>query len=78
MTKTLGTKRHELLVSMLIEARKNAGLTQTELAKRLGEYQSFIARIESGQRRIDIIEFLELANVLNLNPSETVQTLWSS
>lgn len=66
--KTLGSARHKALIAYLIEARERAGLTQTELAKKLGEYQSFVARLESGQRRVDVIEFLELAEVLGFDP----------
>ena len=48
IAKTLGSARHKALVSMLIAKREEAGLTQTELAKGLGKYQSFLARLESG------------------------------
>ena len=46
------------------------GLTQTELAERLDEYQSWVARLESGQRRVDVVEFERLAEVLNFEVSE--------
>lgn len=72
MSKTLGSERHKALVRMLIEKREAAGLTQTELANRLGEYQSFVARLESGQRRVDVIEFLELAEALSFDPLRTL------
>ncbi len=48
MVKTLGTLRHKSLIKMPIEKRKAGGLTKTELTERLGEYQSFVARFESG------------------------------
>lgn len=57
---------------MLIEAREKAGLTQTELAEKLDEYQSFVARLESGQRRVDVVEFLVLADILGFNASEAL------
>lgn len=50
-------------------------MTQTELAARLGEYQSFVARIESGQRRIDVVELLELGNALRFDPLEAIQAM---
>lgn len=71
--KTLTSARHKALVAFLIESRKAAGMTQEELAARLGEYQSFVARIESGQRRIDVVEFLELADVLGFDPSTALK-----
>lgn len=75
MAKTLGSERHKALISLLIEAREKAGLTQTELAEKLGEYQSFVARLESGQRRVDVVEFLELAEVLGFDAEESLRNL---
>ncbi|WP_064710664.1 helix-turn-helix domain-containing protein [Rhizobium bangladeshense] len=75
MAKTLGTERHKALIALLIEKREAAGLTQIELAKRLGEYQSFVARLESGQRRVDVIEFLELSEILEFDPFNALRTI---
>jgi transcriptional regulator with XRE-family HTH domain len=74
--KVIGTACHNALVKLLIRARKKAGLRQWELAERLGEYQSFIARIEKGQRRIDICEFLKIAAVLKFNPGRAINKLF--
>ncbi|PLX37893.1 MAG: transcriptional regulator [Hyphomicrobiales bacterium] len=78
MVKTLGSARHTALIAYLIEARERAGLTQTELAEKLGEYQSFVARLESGQRRVDVIEFLELAEVLGFDAAVAITKIRSS
>ncbi|MDF0662167.1 MULTISPECIES: helix-turn-helix domain-containing protein [Rhizobium] len=75
VAKTLGTERHRALIALLIEKREASGLTQTELADKLGEYQSFVARLESGQRRVDVIEFLELARILNFDPLDALGRL---
>lgn len=75
MAKTLGSERHKALISLLIAARERAGLTQTELAEKIGEYQSFVARLESGQRRVDVVEFLELAEVLGFDAEESLRNL---
>jgi transcriptional regulator with XRE-family HTH domain len=75
VAKTLGTDRHKALVALLIEKREAAGLTQSALADTLGEYQSFVARLESGQRRIDVIEFLELAAILSFDPHEALRKI---
>ena len=64
---TLGSKRQRTLIAFLIERREATGMTQTQLADRLGQYQSFVARLESGQRRVDVVEFLELAEVLGFD-----------
>ncbi|MGB8287131.1 helix-turn-helix domain-containing protein [Rhizobium ruizarguesonis] len=75
VAKTLGTERHRALIALLVEKREASGLTQTELAEKLGEYQSFVARLESGQRRVDVIEFLELARILNFDPLDALGRL---
>ncbi|MDX0462688.1 helix-turn-helix domain-containing protein [Sinorhizobium medicae] len=77
MQKTLGSRPHEALVALLIEKRKIAGLTQDDLAKAVGEHQSFIARLESGQRRIDVIEYVTLAQVIGFDPTEALKQLIS-
>lgn len=64
MTKTIRSSGHEGLREALIAARKAAGLTQADLAKRLKCHQSFVARVESGERRIDVVELVVLARSL--------------
>jgi transcriptional regulator with XRE-family HTH domain len=54
-----------------------AGLTQAQFAEKLGEYQSFVARVESGQRRIDVIEFIEIAKVLGFDAAMALKKLGS-
>lgn len=75
MGKTLQSARHKALIDLLVAKREAAGLTQAELAMRLGEYQSFVARIETGQRRIDVVELIELGSALKFDPAEVIQTL---
>ena len=74
--KVIGTACHEALIELLIRKRKQAGLRQWELAERLGEYQSFIARIEKGQRRIDVCEFLKIAKALKFDPGREISKLF--
>lgn len=61
-------ERYERFRALLIEARKEAGLTQEEVAERLQRPQSFVWKIENGVRRVDVIEFLEIARVVGFNP----------
>ncbi|WP_095201996.1 helix-turn-helix domain-containing protein [Mesorhizobium carmichaelinearum] len=75
MVDTLGTNRHKALIALLIEKREAAGLTQVELATRLGQYQSFVARLESGQRRVDVVEFINLAEILGFNAPSAIKKL---
>ena len=73
MGKTLGSTRHKILIDFIVSKREAAGLTQAQLAAKLGEYQSYVARLESGQRRVDVVEFLELAIVLGFDPSKAIR-----
>jgi transcriptional regulator with XRE-family HTH domain len=75
MVKTLGTEQHNALIAMLIAKREAAGLTQTQLAEALGEYQSFVARLESGQRRVDVVELIVLARILHFDAAQMVQVI---
>ena len=75
MRKTLSTKRHKALISLLVNARVKAGINQVNLADQLGEYQSFVARLESGQRRLDVVEFLRLCELLSIDPREALNDI---
>ena len=61
---------HKRLVAILIRERRRRGLRQHEVAKLLSRSQTWIARIESGQRRIDICEFRDFARLYELDPIE--------
>jgi transcriptional regulator with XRE-family HTH domain len=52
-------------LTRLIEARKQAGLTQVDVAKRLGKAHSFISKCELGERRVDFVELQQLAKIYN-------------
>ncbi len=67
MTKSVSTQQYRRFRALLIQARKAAGLTQVELAARLNRPQSFVSKVERGERRLDVIEFLEVARVLRLD-----------
>lgn len=73
MSKTLHSNGHNALIKALIEARKALGLSQADLATRLRCHQSFVARIETGQRRIDVVELILLARALEVNPSRFIE-----
>lgn len=71
------TQRHmyEFLQKALVEARQSKGLTQTEVASRLGKPQSFVSKYESGERRLDIIEFLEVCQALSIKPNSILNKI---
>jgi transcriptional regulator with XRE-family HTH domain len=52
----------------MIEARKKAGLTQSQLARKLRKSQSFVAKYEGGERRIDVVELLGIATAIGTDP----------
>jgi transcriptional regulator with XRE-family HTH domain len=60
---------------LMILARKKAGLTQLELASRLSKPQSFVAKYEGGERRIDLIEFIAICRALSADSVEIVRKL---
>ncbi|MGI8469092.1 MAG: helix-turn-helix domain-containing protein [Pyrinomonadaceae bacterium] len=67
MPKSIHTDKYAKFRELLIAIRSNASLTQTQLAERLGKPQSFVSKYESGERRLDFIEVLELAECLNFD-----------
>jgi transcriptional regulator with XRE-family HTH domain len=75
MQKSIYTQQHQRLCELLIEARKAAGLTQVEVADRLGKPQSFVAKYEGGERRLDVVEFLAVARALGTEPARLLKSL---
>ena len=66
MEKSLFTKKYDVFLSLLRDARGRAGLTQIELAERLGATQSFVSKCERGERRLDFVEMHQWCKALNL------------
>lgn len=67
--------RRERLRSELRKARKRASMKQVEVAAILGKPQSYVAKIENGERRIDLIETIQLCKVVGLDPLQLVDML---
>ena len=78
MRKTLHTRQHKLLIEVLTEVRKAAGLRQAQVAKRLGVHQSFVAKYENGERRLDVVEFLTIAAALGADPVSIMRRLMAA
>ena len=66
--KTLRSIGNRELIRNLVSTRSQAGLTQRDLAARLKRPHSFVGRIEAGERRVDVVEFIEIARVLDIDP----------
>ncbi|WP_256377851.1 helix-turn-helix domain-containing protein [Pseudochrobactrum sp. AO18b] len=60
---------------MLIVARKDAGITQVELGKRLGQRQTFVSKFEQGERRLDVAEFLAVSRAIGADPHQIIRVL---
>jgi transcriptional regulator with XRE-family HTH domain len=72
------TAQYKRLLERLREVREKAELSQTDLAKRLGYKQSFISKIERGELRLDIWQFVEWCRALKLDPHDMLDTLVGS
>ena len=63
--KTLRSPQHTALIEELRRVRQQAGLTQTVLAGKLGVAQSFVAKVEGAERRLDVVEFISWLDAAN-------------
>ena len=75
MGKSIYTKRHQRLCELLREARHRRGLTQQQLAAKLRRPQSFIAKYELGERRLDVVEFLDVTRGIAVNPCDVLKQI---
>jgi len=67
------TQRHQEFIGFIASVRKAADMTQAELAARLGKPQSFVSKVERGERRLDVIEFCQVAEALGREPAEMLR-----
>ena len=75
MPKSVHTAEQLAFRELMIKARKQAGLTQQELAHRLGRPQSFVAKYEGGERRLDVVEFVTGARAMGADPVRILRAL---
>lgn len=64
--------RYRQLVEALVSARKEQGVSQGQLATRLNRHQQFVSRYELGERRLDAVEFVDVAKALGLDPATMI------
>lgn len=72
MDKAIHTAEHDELCRLLRELRERAGLRQVDVAMRLNEPQSFVSKYESGERRLDVIEFRAVCSALGFEYLEVL------
>ena len=75
ISKPLHTPEHVAFREVILNARRKTGLTQQQLAERLGKPQSFVAKYEGGERRLDLLEFVSIAQALDTDPVRLLRLL---
>ncbi len=75
MTASVFSEKYIQFRELLISYRKNKSITQIELAEKLGKPQSYISKYESGERRIDVIEFIEICEALQIDPNTVINQI---
>ncbi len=69
------SEKYQFVIRALKEARIKQNITQEKLAQALNRPQSFIAKVESGERRLDVVEFVHIARLLSLNPETVIKKI---
>ena len=75
MRDTLHSPRQNQLRALLRDLRKRQHRTQSQLAKQLGYPQSFVSKYEKGERRLSVIEFIDVVRALGADPDAVFQQL---
>lgn len=74
MASSLHSGKYQVFREMIVKIRKDADITQVQLAKELSKPQSYISKIENGERRIDFTEFVEIASILGIDMNEFIRS----
>jgi transcriptional regulator with XRE-family HTH domain len=75
MARTFATPQHDALRVFLVKKRKEAGLRQVDLAKRLKRRQDYISYVETGQKLVEVVELLEWAEAIGFDPKDAIKAL---
>lgn len=75
MGKSIYSEQYQLTLSLLKKAREEAGLSQVQLADRLGQTQTFISKCERGERRLDVIEVRDFCDAIGISFPDFIQAL---
>ena len=75
MKKSIYSEKSTKLQQLLVQSRLDANLTQQQLADKLGRPQSFIAKYEGGERRLDVVEFIEVCENIGVDAAKLIKQL---
>ncbi len=75
MKRSIYSTENKVLTAWLVEQRKEAKLTQRELAVKLDLHHSIVGKIETGERRLNVVEFIEYCQILNADPHAIIDTI---
>lgn len=75
MRKSVHSARYRRLLQLIVAARLEAGLTQADVAAKLRRPQSYVAKTEGGERRLDLLEFVDLMIAIGADPAPLLESL---
>lgn len=75
LDKSVHSAAQTAFCELMVKARRSAGLTQQEVANRLHKPQSFVAKYESGERRVDVVEFVTICRAIGADPAKLLKML---
>lgn len=75
MVASVHTAKYRRFRELLTEARKTRGLSQAALADKIGQLQTFVSKYELGERRLDVVEFLNVAEALEIDPHKCIRQI---
>ena len=78
LTKSLYTAEWEILLKTLKNVREQQGWTQQQLARKLGRPQSLVAKIEAGERKLDVCQFIDYMRILEADPVAVMRRIMKS
>jgi transcriptional regulator with XRE-family HTH domain len=75
MAQTINSPRHEVLRDFLVGKRKEAGLRQVDLAKRLKRRQDYVSYVETGKKLVEVVELMEWAEAIGFDARDAIKVL---
>lgn len=75
MPRSMFSKDYAILIRLMADIRKEFVKTQVDVATTLGKSQSFISKIENGERRMDLIEMIAIADAIGVKPQQVLDRL---